>query len=268
MTDLPDGPITRSRLADLGIRFASAIILGPVALALTWLGGHPFAVVCALAGMAMCWEWNGITRRNRADLPTLLGIVAIAAAVLVFVGYGLVPALGTMLAGAAIAQLASPERTMPAGAAAATIYGALPALALIIIRSDTDIGLVCVFWLFAIVWAGDIAAYFTGRTIGGPKLWRRVSPKKTWSGAIGGLIGAVAVSSLVLWQSSVETLVPIVLPIVLSIVAQGGDLAESALKRAYGAKDSSRLVTAAVLGAVIGIVRAGVDQTASGLVLW
>ena len=169
-----------------------------------------------------------------------------------------------------------------AGAAAATIYGALPALALIIIRSDTDIGLVCVFWLFAIVWAGDIAAYFTGRTIGGPKLWRRVSPKKTWSGAIGGLIGAVAVSSLVLWQSSVETLVPIVLPIVLSIVAQGGDLAESALKRAYGAKDSSRLipghggvmdrldglVTAAVLGAVIGIVRAGVDQTASGLVLW
>ncbi len=237
MADLPDGPITRSKLADLGIRVASAVVLGPVALVLAWIGGHPFAVICAVAGMAMAWEWNGITRRERSDVPTLLGMAGVGGGIAVLVSAGLVPGLLVLFAAAALAQLLSRERSMLAGAAAAALYGGLPTIAMVVLRSDSTTGLVCIFWLFAVVWAGDVAAYFTGRLVGGPKLWRAVSPNKTWSGALGGVVGAVAASNLMLYLAPGASPVPFVLPIVFSAIAQAGDLAESALKRRYHAKD-------------------------------
>ena len=98
-------------------------------------------------------------------------------------------------------------------------------------------------FLFAIVWATDIAAYFAGRTIGGPKLMPAVSPKKTWSGAIGGALGAV-VAGLIVVESAGLGVTPalVILAFMLSAVAQAGDLIESAIKRHFGAKDSSALI--------------------------
>lgn len=282
VADKPDGPITRSRLADLGIRIASAVVLGPVALGLAWIGGAPFAVISALAGMIITWEWNGITRSKRRDPATIAGLVAVAASVAVLELWGLAGALGVLAIGAVASHLLARGEARLLGAAAGVLYGGLPAIAIVILRSDSTTGLICIFWLFAVVWAGDVAAYFVGRLVGGPKLWPAVSPNKTWSGAIGGTAGAVAASYLVMRFAPSVDPVPVILPIVLSAVAQLGDLAESSVKRRFGAKDSSRLIpghggvmdrvdgliAAVVAGAVIGVLRFGADRAAGGLILW
>jgi phosphatidate cytidylyltransferase len=138
--------------------------------------------------------------------------------------------------------------------------------------------------LFAVVWVTDIAAYFAGRMIGGPKLWPRVSPKKTWSGAVVGTIAAVAaglaVVAVVAGAQPWPALAAVCL--VLSIASQAGDLAESALKRRFGAKDAGKLIlghgglmdrldgfiAAAVVAALIGVARGDVSAPAAGLLIW
>src|SRR6185436_13865133 len=80
----------------------------------------------------------------------------------------------------------------PALSAAGTLYAGAAALPAILLRHDPS-GAAAVLFVFAVVWGTDIMAYFTGRTLGGPKLWPRVSPKKTWSGFVGGVLcGALA----------------------------------------------------------------------------
>jgi CDP-diglyceride synthetase len=111
-------------------------------------------------------------------------------------------------------------------------------------------GLSNILWVFAVVWATDIAAYFVGRTFGGPKLWPRVSPNKTWSGFFGGLVfGTLAGVSLVMFlqrdviiSQQLPWLLITLFSAVASILSQGGDLAESSLKRHFGVKDSSFLI--------------------------
>jgi phosphatidate cytidylyltransferase len=133
------------------------------------------------------------------------------------------------------------------------------------------------------VWTTDTAAYFVGRTVGGPKLWPRVSPKKTWSGAIGGTLAATALGAVVIQHSTTTALVPIVVVgVVLSVVSQAGDLFESAVKRQFGVKDASNLIPghggvmdrldgflfAAVAAALLGILHQGTDHAARGLLIW
>jgi len=93
------------------------------------------------------------------------------------------------------------------------------------------------------VWATDIFAYFVGRAIGGPKLAPRISPGKTWSGAIGGAVAAIIAGTAVVWSffSADDLRIP-VLALVLSVCSQIGDLFESFIKRRFGVKDSSHLI--------------------------
>jgi len=138
-------------------------------------------------------------------------------------------------------------------------------------------------FVFAIVWVTDIAAYFTGRAIGGPKLWPAVSPKKTWSGAIGGTLGGIAAGLLVAKMAGLVVAPMMVLVALgLSIVAQGGDLLESAIKRHFGAKDASQLIpghgglmdrldgflTAAAAAVMLGLLRGGLEGPSRGLLVW
>jgi phosphatidate cytidylyltransferase len=151
------------------------------------------------------------------------------------------------------------------------------------LRADSELGFVATIYLFAVVWGTDIAAYFAGRAIGGPKLAPRLSPKKTWSGSLGGIAGAVLAATLVVLIGGVGNVAAaMVIAVVLSIVAQAGDLFESALKRRFGAKDSGFLipghgglmdrldgfVAAAVLACAVGIARGGIDAPARGLLVW
>src|SRR6185295_18114739 len=111
-------------------------------------------------------------------------------------------------------------------------YVGLPAVALLWLRSDEPFGFTAVLFVFAVVWSSDTAAYAAGRTIGGPKLWPRVSPNKTWAGLAGALTaGAVAATAFAVLEPEVAPLRLIIVGVALALVAQAGDLAESALKR-------------------------------------
>jgi phosphatidate cytidylyltransferase len=134
-------------------------------------------------------------------------------------------------------------------AAAAFICAGILVLVPTVVRDDPALGIVGVLWMFAVVWTTDIAAYFTGRRFGGPKLWPRVSPKKTWSGFAGGLVaGTLAGVSVPLlaarwgWAQPIATLWIALLSMVASVLGQAGDLAESALKRHFGVKDSGHII--------------------------
>ena len=111
------------------------------------------------------------------------------------------------------------------------------------LRSDQGAGLIDVLFLLVVVWSSDIGAYIAGRMIGGPKLAPAISPGKTWSGAVGGLLSAMVIGLLV---SRAVAPGPVMHALIvgagLSIASQLGDLLESALKRHFGVKDSSRLI--------------------------
>ena len=129
--------------------------------------------------------------------------------------------------------------------AAGLAYAACVVLPVVVLRSLPGHGLALTLWLYALVWTTDIGAFFIGRALGGPKLWSRISPKKTWSGFVGGTLAGVCVAMLINDAASVVPLSQagvLALSLVASLGVQAGDLFESALKRSYGVKDSSRLI--------------------------
>jgi phosphatidate cytidylyltransferase len=173
--------------------------------------------------------------------------------------------------------------TSPIWIASGTIYAAAMFAAPVILRSDLAFGLLAIVLLFAIVWSTDIFGYFAGRAIGGPKLMPAVSPKKTWSGAVAGTLGAMIVAVLVAKLfGSFSTVAIAAVALLLSVCAQAGDLFESWIKRKFGVKDSSQLIpghggvmdrldgfwAAAVVGCIIGLLRGGFDAPARGLLVW
>ena len=130
-------------------------------------------------------------------------------------------------------------------AVAGVLYAACVALPVILLRSDPRHGLALTLWLYALVWVTDIGAFFVGRIVGGPKLWKRVSPNKTWSGLVGGTILGGGASLLVnsIFPAIDLAAVPLIcLAILTSLAAHAGDLLESALKRRFSVKDSSQLI--------------------------
>ena len=127
-----------------------------------------------------------------------------------------------------------PRRLLAAG----VLYIAPAIVALIWLRAQPN-GLRWVLLLAGVVWGGDVGAYLVGRLVGGPRLAPAISPGKTWSGAAGGTLIAV-LAGLAVWPERLALVAPAAL--VLSIVAQAGDLLESALKRRFGVKDSGRLI--------------------------
>ena len=140
-------------------------------------------------------------------------------------------------------------RTRAAGLAGAGIILFL-VVATLALRGDDPAGRATIFWLFAVVWASDTGAYAAGRAFGGPRLAPRISPAKTWAGALGGMVAAVGASILLGWLMPLAGWVAERPSLALlaaagalgSVVGQMGDLAESALKRRVGADDSGRLI--------------------------
>jgi phosphatidate cytidylyltransferase len=162
-------------------------------------------------------------------------------------------------------------------------YAGAIAVAPILLRADSANGFLAILFLFAIVWATDIVAYFAGRAIGGPKLAAGVSPNKTWAGALGGACAAVLAAVAIAAAARLRQWPALILVgLVLSVAAQAGDLFESAFKRRYGAKDASQLIpghgglmdrldgflAAAVVAAIIGVLRGGPGAPARGLLVW
>lgn len=252
----------RPRASELKLRVVSALLLAPAVLAITWLGGWFFAAGAALCSAILLQEWTVIVQARREFAAIVVSGIGIAA-MLVAAALGLVPlALGLAFAFAALLWVwgqvsgAASVGWMGTG----VLYAGLTGVALIAFRHGAE-GFVMILFLFAVVWATDILAYFVGRRIGGPKLWPRVSPKKTWSGALGGLAAALLVGAA---MGALVGRVPLSLWIVsagiLSVFSQAGDLLESALKRHFGVKDSGHIIPGhgGVMDRVDGLTGAGV----------
>ncbi len=255
---------------ELQTRLVSGAAVALVALAMAYWGPHAFAVLtCAIAAV-MSWEWGRIVRSQANDTATALHIMAVLAAValtaLGMAGLGLAcVAIGAicvavLCAGSGTAQLSG----------LGVIYTGLPVVALGWLRGDEPLGFLAVVFILVMVAVTDTAAYFAGRQIGGAKLWPRVSPNKTWAGLIGGVSGAALAAALFpALTGSGASLWLVPLGLVLGLVAQAGDLGESALKRHFNIKDASDLIPGhgGFMDRMDGVVTASIAAAAIALAI-
>ena len=266
--------------ADLRTRLISAVLLGIVVLGLTYVGGWPFRLLCVAAGIIVFDEWTRMTRANRAGPIFLFARRALLASLIAFVFSFHATAVAIVVAGAGFIWFVDRKERRADWVLGALVYSAAASLAPGMLRGDDLSGLAALCLLIVVVWPTDIFAYFTGRAVGGPKLMPSVSPKKTISGAAGGLVAAVICASF--FASSVNGRVSVfivILAAALSAVSQAGDLYESWIKRRFGAKDSGRLIpghgglmdridgliTATFVAWLVGVLLAGFDHPSAGI---
>ncbi len=226
--------------SNLMLRFISAAVLLPIAFGAAWLGGLWWTVLVAIFAGAMAWEWSRIVTSNPSSAAA--AIIAVAGAVgLTYLGSATF-ALMVLALGAGLASvLARGERL--GWQALGVFYVGLPSMAIVWVRVQADDGLYVLAWMLALVIGVDTCAYVAGRSIGGPKLAPRISPRKTWAGLGGGITAALLIGGISAFLLGLPHYVPLILTSgVLAVVEQAGDLAESAFKRRFGVKDSSQLI--------------------------
>ena len=285
MTASDDGPATGSAPQrfgpDLWPRVAAAVAMGSVAVAATWIGGFLFAAFWWLASIVVLWEWQRLVGGERLIVARVVaGAVALALAALSALHDSIAGVVAALILGAAAVGWIAGWR-QGIWAAAGVLYAGALVASVALLRVSPSFGMASILWLFAVVWGADIAAYFAGRLIGGPRLWPRVSPGKTWAGAIvGAFAGAVLGLMLAAWTNRLAAL--FWLGLATAIVSELGDLFESALKRRFGVKDSSGLIpghgglmdrldaftSASFFAAVVAILHPKGDYIASGLFQW
>jgi len=281
-------PLEKKQADGALARVASALVLAPLAIIVVLLGGWPFVLVWCLAAMIVYWEWTAeIVKAPRSAEVAGVAVLAVAG----LLGASGFPSMALLVIAVGAGALAALGGTRRLWCGAGLLYAGLVLAGPMLLRRDlhADFGVLALFYLFAVVWATDILALFAGRRIGGPKLAPSISPKKTWSGAIAGALGGVAagaavaaVGSNLLNLPKTNILAATGLALLLSVVAQGGDLLESAVKRRFGVKDSGRIIpghgglmdrldgflAAAGAAALLGVARGGLDGAASGLLAW
>jgi phosphatidate cytidylyltransferase len=265
---------------NLVMRVAAALVLAPVAIAIAYAGGFLWTVLVTLAVIGLYVEWLMIVGLARQMRVVACGVVALAAAGLCLLAGRMDASLAVLAIGLVATALISPERRN--WAAAGFFYAGAAQVASVLVRLDSAKGFLALMFVFLIVWVTDIGGYFAGRGIGGPKLWARVSPKKTWAGAIGGFVASLAVACGFAAFDLGKAGPLLLLGAALSVVSQCGDLFESAVKRRFGVKDSSHIipghgglmdrldgfVAAVVVAAIFGLLRGGADGVGRGLMVW
>jgi phosphatidate cytidylyltransferase len=247
MADIPATParprtLTERVGGDLGPRVVSGVALGLAALTATLACACALYALVVAVMLVVAWEWGRMVRHTRVDLPLAVHMLTtVTASVAASFGWP-----GTALVVAAVGVLMTAAVSLgrePVFSALGTAVTSLPAIAMIWLRADEPWGLAAVFLIIGLVVTTDTAAYFCGRLIGGRKLWPRVSPNKTWAGLAGAVIAsAVMAGTASAWLEGTNALHLAVLGSLVAIVAQAGDLAESALKRKFGAKDASNII--------------------------
>ncbi|MGD0641377.1 MAG: CDP-archaeol synthase [Roseiarcus sp.] len=272
--------------ADLPLRAAVGVTLMVAALVAAWAGGFPFLAFWLVASALVLWEWQKLIGGERFVERLAVGALTLIAVSPLALHGSTKSALAALAAGAIVTGIvagAGPRARFWSGAG--VIYAGALVASPVLLRGSPAYGLPAILWLFAVVWGADIMAYFGGRLVGGPKLWVRVSPGKTWSGAvIGAAMGALlgAVVGLLVAPSGARLVPILLLGLAAAIVEELGDLFESAVKRRFGAKDSSHLipghggmmdrldgfVAAATFAAVFAWARSSGDWIAGGLFQW
>jgi phosphatidate cytidylyltransferase len=265
---------------NLVMRIVVALVLAPGAIAIAYAGGWLWSALVLAAAIGLYVEWLMIVGSARETGVAASGVVALVASGLCLAGGAIVASLMASLLGLGlIAWLSKAPRRW---SAAGFLYASAASIASVMVRRDPSFGFVALMLILLVVWATDSAGYFAGRGFGGPKLWPRVSPKKTWAGAVGGLAASLVVAAGFAAFRLGQLGPVLLLGGVLSVASQLGDLFESAVKRRFGVKDSSHIipghgglmdrldgfVAAILLAASLGLFRGGVDGVGSGLMVW
>jgi phosphatidate cytidylyltransferase len=278
MSDVSD---STGQSSELKLRILSGIAMAVLATLSVVLGGWFFAIFWGFAAVVVAFEWQRLVHGKAEKLPVLLACAAAVSATL------------AGMTGNLLYWLAIPVLVVMTGflgpvanrhwAAIGAVYAAGLGAATVLCRGTGYDGAIVLFWLFGVVWGTDTLAYFTGRALGGPKLWPRVSPKKTWSGAIGGLLGGVAIACIILIAAGFNLMWQhVVISFALSALTQAGDLFESSIKRRYGAKDAGSLIPghggvmdrldgfifAVIFEAIVGAAHSGLHNVPGGLLYW
>ena len=239
------------RPSELAVRVVTGVAMIAAAMLAVALGGIMFWLFMAAIGLAMMAEWADLQKAAGQGVEPRHKRLALYA---LFVPIALMSPLGAgpgflslgLLAGAAFFVVIVTNRPP---LALGVVYVGLPILALLLIRRQHDPGpdlatyrgLIYTLWTLALVWATDIGAYFAGRAIGGPKLAPRLSPNKTWAGLIGGVALASLFAAVMHRSYGLPMRLTLATP-ALAVLAQGGDLYESWLKRRAGVKDSGNIL--------------------------
>lgn len=233
------------KFADLRTRVFSAVVLGGIALVLLWLGGIWAAFLIAALAAAMAWEWRAMVApmpRQLLPITALAGGAAVLAAQFIGFQNGLAVFAGLAAMIAAL-DLAARRRSAAGWTSAGLAYLGLAAVALLWLRETDPFGFPATLWIILVVAAADVGGYFAGRLIGGPKLWPALSPKKTWAGLFGGLALAFVTGGVFSWATTGTYFQEVcAVSAIAALLAQAGDLAESAAKRHFGVKDASGLI--------------------------
>jgi phosphatidate cytidylyltransferase len=261
-------------------RVAAALVLAPAVIGAAYAGGFWWTALVMLAAVGLYVEWLMVTGSARDLRVVVSGVAALAIAGLCLGLRRIDAALVILTLGLAAVIALSTERRR--WTAAGFLYASAALFASVLVRRDQIEGLVALILVLLVVWATDIGGYFAGRGLGGPKLWPQVSPNKTWAGAIGGFVAALAVAAGFAAFGLGGILPLLMLGACLSVASQLGDLLESAVKRHFGVKDSSHIipghgglmdrldgyVAAIVVAAIFGVLRGGVDGVGRALMVW
>jgi phosphatidate cytidylyltransferase len=264
---------------NLLMRVMAALVLAPLAIAIAYAGGWLWTVLVTLASIGLYIEWLSIVGVARETRVVAAGVAALAVAGLCLAVARTDVALLALVIGFFAVGLLAPQRLW---SATGFFYAAAAQVASVLVRLDQAYGFVALILILLIVWVTDISGYFAGRGLGGPKLWPRVSPNKTWAGAIGGFVASLLVAAGFAVAGLGKAGPLLALGAALSVVSQFGDLFESAVKRRFGVKDSSHVipghgglldrldgfVAAVVFAAIFGLLRDGADGVGRGLMVW
>ncbi len=247
-------PVDAKRRSELSKRVLSSLALASLALVSGWFGGVAFACVWGVAALIVLREWMTIIGVDGGWTapPFVVGALGILTSIMVLflpVPSALLAFGPAVLAGLILVFWLPKSGISWLWNGFGPLYAASIIVGPLALRSRTSDGLVILIWLFLVVWISDIGAFFVGRTLGGPKLWPSISPKKTWSGSVGGLVAGTVVSvGFVLAVQAIFGPVwltgwsLVMLSLSTAVVAEAGDLFESAMKRRFGVKDSGAII--------------------------
>jgi phosphatidate cytidylyltransferase len=209
-------------------------------------GPTVFSVLLGVAAAVLAWEWTRLCGGGRFGWTGFIQAIAVVGVVVAASVSGPLVGISLVLAGIVGDYVAArvSGRRHPRWIAAGTAYIGLPSIALLWLRGSDTAGQWLILWLFVIISATDIGAFFAGRLIGGPLLAPAISPKKTWAGLAGGALSAAVVGALIggFFDFAPSPVNLAITSGILAVVAQAGDLAESLVKRRFGAKDASALI--------------------------
>jgi phosphatidate cytidylyltransferase len=273
----PDAAKTSSNLF---IRVIAALILAPLTIMVVFAGGWLWILLVTAVAVGLFYEWHTIVNPKREPRVFAVGVIALELIGLaLWFGWNGVAFATAIIAPTLIAFLSPERRGWNVGG---FVYAAAALIASVLVRLDPAIGFYALVFPLLIVWVTDIGGYFAGRTFGGPKLAPRISPKKTWAGAIGGLVLSIVIALAAAWLGWGRLVPILIVGLLLSVVSQFGDLFESWVKRQFDVKDSSQIipghgglldrldgfVAAIVFAAIFGFMRAGLDGVGRGFMMW